>query len=132
MSEETLKVLAHSSQAAADLPSPRVTSPRPETVGPQTHLVPLLMKRLTSPLIRVADQVAMTAGLFLTLLSFSFSQGTPFQHFLQMRISLRNLAVEMGLLMVWRFIFWMSGLHQARLNPSFACFLWKVPVTAMP
>ena len=131
MSEDTLKVLAHPSQAAQHLPAPRVTSPRPEAIGPQSHLVPLLMKRLTSPVVRVADQVAMTAALFLMLLSFSLAQGTPFQHFLQMRISLLNLCLEIGLLMAWRFLFWMSGLHQARLNPTFASFVWKVPMTAI-
>src|ERR1700691_5567408 len=128
MSEDTLKVLAHPSQAARDLHAPRVTSARPEAIGPQSHLVPLLMKRLTSPLVRIADQVAMTLALFLTLLSFALAQGTPFQHFLQMRISLRNLFVEIGLLMAWRFLFWMSGLHQARLNPTFFCVAIVLPI----
>jgi len=131
MSEDTLKPLAHSSKAATEMPVTRVSSARPETIGPQSHLVPQLMKRLTSPLIRVVDQVALTAALFLTLFSFALAQGTPFQHFLQMRISLRNLVIEIGLLMAWRFLFWMSGLHQSRLNPSFMSFVWKVPLTVI-
>ena len=98
------------------------------TMGSQSRAIPSLMRRLTAPSVRVIDQIALTAALFLTLISFSFEQGQSIQSFLQLRISVRNLGIEIGLLIVWRFIFWMAGLYQPRLNRSFVTFLWKVPM----
>jgi exopolysaccharide biosynthesis polyprenyl glycosylphosphotransferase len=98
-------------------------------MGSQPRAVPPLLRRLTAPSVRLIDQMALTAALFLTLISFSFEQGQSLEHFLQLRISVRNLCIEIGLLIVWRFIFWMAGLYQPRLNRSFATFLWKVPMS---
>jgi exopolysaccharide biosynthesis polyprenyl glycosylphosphotransferase len=130
MSDDTLKVLAIPVREPSALQLPRVSAPRPDTFPSQSHAVPALVRRLTAPLVRVSDQVAMTAALFLTLFSFSLAQGTSLESFLQVRVSVRNLAVEVGLLLAWRFIFWMAGLYQPRLNRSFVTFLWKVPMTA--
>ena len=129
MADDLLKALKSPAHAASQLPPAHAGQVVRDQPGPQSRAVPPLMRSLTAPAVRIIDQAALTAALFLTLISFSFEQGQSLQNFLQLRISVRNLGIEIGLLIVWRCIFWMAGLYQPRLNRSFATFLWKVPMT---
>ena len=103
-SDEMLKVL----------PSSKGTSTLQEVTDSPANAANALVNRLTAPLVRVIDQIALTAALFLTLFSFSLAQGDNFQNFLGLRISVRNLFLEIGLIFTWRFVFWMVGLYQPR------------------
>src|SRR6202012_6213767 len=91
--------------------------------------VPALARSMCSPLVRVADQVALIlAGIF-SLFSASIQRGETFEHYLGLRISMRNLLLQIGLLIVWRFLFWVVGTYQPRLNPNMTTMLWRIPLT---
>ena len=89
-----------------------------------------LSRAMCAPSVRVADQAALVLAVIFSLFSSPFEHGETFEHFLGLRISMRNLLVLVGLLVVWRFFFWVAGTYQPRLNPSLRTPLWRVPLTA--
>lgn len=131
VSDEMLKVLPNSPKAASQAPGSSRRSSSQKAAGLPPNTLPGLVARLTAPLVRVIDQILLTAALFLTLFSFHLAHGDNLQNFLQLRVSVRNLFVEIGLLFTWRFLFWMVGLYQPRLTRSFTTFFWKVPLGAL-
>lgn len=93
----------------------------------------VISPRLASPLLRVLDQAALTAALFLTVLSYYLPQtDSSLASFLSLRISIRNLLTELAFLFAWRFMFWMMGLYHLRLIRGIGSFLWRVPLTVIP
>lgn len=91
---------------------------------------PLTARRMCEPQVRVADQIALVTAVVLSLFSSSLQRGETFQHFFGLRISMRNLLLQIGMLVIWRFLFWVTGAYQPRLNPSLTTLLWRIPFTA--
>ena len=131
MSEETLHVAHHPAQSGARAQSGRVAPVLPEGLDARVPAVSPLARRLTAPLVRFADQVALTIALVLTLYSFSLRHGANLAAFLELRVSMHNLLIELGLLIGWRLLFWAAGIYQPRLNRTFNAFLLKVPLSAL-
>ena len=65
------------------------------------------------------------------MFSSALEQGQGLDHFLSLRISVRNLFLEIAFLIVWRTMFWAAGLYQPRLNRTASTFLWRVPATVL-
>ena len=109
-------------------PKPFLREATPLLQGRDTLVSPLV-RRLCSPLVRLADLISLTTALFLTMFSSSVEQGQTFNGFLSMRISVRSLGFELAFLLGWRAIFWAAGLYNPRLNRQASTFLWRVPAT---
>lgn len=92
--------------------------------------VPALARSMSAPLVRVADQVALVLAVVFSLFSASIQRGESFEHYLGLRISMRNLLLQIGLLIIWRALFWVVGTYQPRLNPRMTTLLWRIPLTA--
>lgn len=88
-------------------------------------------RRLAAPLVRMLDSFALTIALFLTLSSSPLQHGQSLEHFLSIRVSVRNLCIEVAFLVLWRAFFSIAGLYQPRLNRSAGSFFWKVPLTVV-
>jgi len=88
--------------------------------------------RMATPLLRVYDLTVLTVALFYTVVSYFLQQHHGgFASFLRLRVSVRNLAFEVLVLLVWRCIFWVGGLYQWRLNHRMRVFFWKVPFVVL-
>ena len=129
ISDDILKALPGSapSLVRGTIAGTRVNRP----VRSQVAAVPFVVRRMSAPIVRVIDQIALSLALFLTLFSSSLANGDNLEHFLQLRISVRNVVVEIALLLIWRSLFWMVGLYQPRLNRSFSTFCWKIPLAVL-
>ena len=95
-----------------------------------TLVAPVVLRLCSSP-VRIADLCALTVAMVITLFSSSLEAGQNPADFLGMRISVRNLLVQVALLCTWRVIFWAAGMYQPRLNRTASTFLWRVPLTVL-
>ncbi|MES2393704.1 MAG: sugar transferase [Acidobacteriota bacterium] len=131
MSEETLHAVHHATQHGARTRNGLDNPVLPDGLDARIPSVPPLARRLTAPLVRFADLAALTIALFLTVFSFALRHGTSVERFLELRVSLHNLIIELVLLLAWRLLFWAVGLYQPRLNRTFNTYLFKVPFSAL-
>ena len=95
-----------------------------------TLVAPVVLRLCSSP-VRLADLCSLTVAIVITLFSSSLEQGQSPGDFLGMRISVRNLLVQVALLCTWRLIFWIAGMYQPRLNRTASTFLWRVPLAVL-
>ena len=86
---------------------------------------------LVSPLLRVLDLLALSLGLLLLVVHTFLQDGSTAAQFFALRISMRNLLLEVTLLFCWRGLFWAVGLYQPKLTPSMRAALWRVPVCTL-
>ena len=104
-------------------------------LGPPTRSVSsasAAVKQMSSPLLKFLDLAALSAALFLTVVNFFLRAGEGgFASFLRLRISMRNLCIELALLLVWRIVFWAVGLYHVNLNRRMKTLLWKVPLAVL-
>ncbi|MHB1022390.1 MAG: sugar transferase [Acidobacteriaceae bacterium] len=78
---------------------------------------------------KALDLAALTCALFLTVLHFYFAQSAGhLANFVSMRISVKNLVVEILCLVLWRILLGVAGLYNQRLIGSFSAFFWMVPM----
>ena len=62
------------------------------------------------------DQLALSFALLTMLLSYYLRHhDATLVTFLGLRVSVRNVLLELGFLLTWRAIFWVMGLYQVRL-----------------
>jgi exopolysaccharide biosynthesis polyprenyl glycosylphosphotransferase len=88
-----------------------------------------LIRRFCSPSMRIADLLALSAALMLTFFSATIVGEQSLHNFLSMRVSMSTLGLEIGMLVIWRAVFWGTGMYQPRLNRRASTFLWRVPMT---
>jgi exopolysaccharide biosynthesis polyprenyl glycosylphosphotransferase len=119
---------AGSSAATRTLNTVAASRPR----GKDVRIV--VSQQFAGPLLRLLDQLALTAALFFTVLSYYLKQPNDggITGFLTLRVSMRNLLIELVLLAAWRLVFWMMGLYHLRLIRGISSFLWRVPLTVIP
>lgn len=86
---------------------------------------------LASPLLRVLDLLALSAGLALLVVRTFLHGGSEAATFFTMNVSVRNLLLEIVLLCCWRALFWVTGIYQPRLTPNMRAALWRVPVSTL-
>ncbi len=90
----------------------------------------LLARQLATPAVQLVDQLAVLLAYALTRLEGPAHQTQGAATFLGMRISVRNLLTGLVLLVVWRALFWFTGMYQPHINRRAAIFFWKVPILA--
>ena len=106
--------------------------PRLSIAPPRQPTVPRYAA-LASRTVRLLDKFALTFALLVMLLSYFIRHrdGTLVS-FLSLRVSFRNILLELALLLVWRCIFWIMGLYEPRLLRGVGSILWRVPLTVLP
>lgn len=87
-----------------------------------------LMRRFSSEAVRTADMICLSTALLVAVFGSSISTGEKVSQVLALRISLQNLIVGAGFLVLWRLIFWITGLYHARKGASFTGFLLRAPM----
>ena len=96
----------------------------------ETFTVSPLIRRLSSNAVRLSDLAWLSLALLASLFRASLAEGSSVSGYLSLRISIQNLFLGVAVLLVWRGIFWSTGLYQPRLTRRLASFLWRVPLTA--
>lgn len=90
-----------------------------------------LPARLTGFSVRAIDMACLLLALALTVVRYFLNQQTSdFASFIGLRISVKNLLIELGLLVVWRVLLGSVGLYNTRLVRRFSAFYWRVPFGA--
>ncbi len=101
------------------------------TAGSQARAKDRVSAMLASPLLRVLDLMTLALGLLLLVIQIFLHESSDGAAFLATRISVRNLFLEIGLLLCWRVLFWVVGIYQPTLTPSLAVALWRVPLATL-
>ncbi len=83
---------------------------------------------LSSPMLRGLDLAALSLGLLLLVIHTFLHDSTSAAAFFTMRISVRNLVLEIILLACWRAVFWVLGLYQPQMTPDMRVAFWRVPM----
>ena len=77
------------------------------------------------------DLLILSLGLLLLVVRSFLEQHGDAATFFALRISMRNLLLEMALLFCWRALFWVAGLYQPRLMPTLRVALWRTPLATL-
>ena len=86
---------------------------------------------LTSPMLRVLDMLALSLGLLVLVIHTFLREASNPAEFFTMRISVRNLLLEVALLFCWRVLFWAAGIYQPKVTPNLRTALWRIPLATL-
>ncbi len=124
----------HSTHSVGSVTSPFEQTPEKNFTSPvakrtlATHARPSkLVRQLSTPMVRLLDQIAILLSLGLNLFDAPMHPGQTIGSYVGARVSLANLLLAAAMLLSWRVLYWLTSLYQPNVNYRAMMLLWKVP-----
>ena len=127
MSEEFLPSLSASEAVATSSESKAKAVQIHATHARPSHLA----QQLSSPKVRLFDQIALLLTFALSLFNAPIHPGQSVEMYVVARVSARNLLLAAALLAIWRVVYWLTGLYQSSINYRAALLFCKIPVASV-